>query len=80
MGFAKSEAEWEARSAAYLKTEMKKAGVTYKDLVSRLKKHGFKEESEAGVTMKLKRGTFNATWFLAALVAIGAETVKLEDI
>ena len=30
--------------------------------------------------MKLKRGTFNATWFLAALVAIGAEVVKLEDI
>jgi hypothetical protein len=25
-------------------------------------------------------GTFNATWFLAALVAIGAEVVKLEDI
>ena len=66
MGFAKSEAEWEARAAAYLKAE--------------LKKHGFKEETEASVTMKLKRGTFNATWFLAALVAIGAETVKLEDI
>jgi hypothetical protein len=30
--------------------------------------------------MKLKRGTFNATWFLAALVAIGLEAVKLEDI
>jgi hypothetical protein len=30
--------------------------------------------------MKLERGKFNATFFLAALVAIGAETVKLEDI
>jgi hypothetical protein len=27
-----------------------------------------------------KRGTFNAMRFLAAMVAIGAETVKLEDI
>ena len=45
-----------------------------------MKKHGFKEETEAGVTMKLKRGTFNATLFLAALVAIGLEAVKLEDI
>lgn len=80
MGFAKSEAEWEARAAAFLKAELKKAGITYADLVAKLKKHGFKEETEAGVTMKLKRGTFNATWFLAALVAIGAETVKLEDI
>jgi hypothetical protein len=48
-------------------------------LVARMKKHGFKE-TEASVTNKLKRGTFNATWFLAALVAIGAETVKLEGI
>ena len=79
MGFAKSEAEWETRAAAYLKAELKKAGVTYADLVAKMKKHGFKE-TEASVTMKLKRGTFNATWFLAALVAIGAETVKLEDI
>jgi virulence-associated protein VapD len=80
MGFAKTEAEWEERAAAFLKAEMKKAGVTYADLVTRLKKHGFKEETEGSVTMKLKRGKFNATWFLAALVAIGAETVKLEDI
>lgn len=80
MGFAKSEAEWEARAAAFLKAEMKKAGVTYADLVTRMKKHGFKDETLGGVTMKLKRGTFNATWFLAALVAIGLEAVKLEDI
>jgi Domain of unknown function (DUF6471) len=80
MGFAKSEAEWEARAAAYLKAELKKAGVTYTDLVVRMKKHGFKGETEAGVTMKLKRGTFNATWFLAALAAIGAQTISLEDI
>jgi hypothetical protein len=79
MGFAKTEAEWEARASAYLKAELKKAGMTYTDLIARLKKHGFKE-TEASVTMKLKRGTFNATWFLAALVAMGAETVKLEDI
>jgi len=79
MGFAKTEAEWEARASAFLKAELKKAGVTYTELIARMKKHGFKE-SEASVTMKLKRGKFNATWFLAALVAIGAETVRLEDI
>ena len=66
--------------ARFLKSEMKKAGVTYTDLVARMKKHGFKEETEGSVTMKLKRGKFNATWFLAALVAIGLEAVKLEDI
>lgn len=80
MGFAKTEAEWEERASAFLKEEMKKAGITYRELVARMKKHGFKEETEAGVTMKLKRGTFNATWFLAALVAIGVEAVNLEEI
>lgn len=79
MGFAKTEAEWEARASAFLKAELKKANLTYAELVARMKRHGFKE-TEAGVTMKLKRGTFNATWFLAALVAIGLEAVKLEDI
>ena len=66
--------------AALWRKRHQKAGITYTDLVAKMKRHGFKEETEAGVTMKLKRGTFNATWFLAALVAIGAETVKLEDI
>jgi hypothetical protein len=79
MGFAKTEAEWEARASAFLKEELKKADMTYAELVARMKKHGFKE-TEASVTNKLKRGTFNATWFLAALVAIGLEAVKLDDI
>jgi hypothetical protein len=29
--------------------------------------------------MKLKRGKFNATWLLAALAAIGAQVVNLEE-
>jgi hypothetical protein len=36
--------------------------------------------TQAANTAKLKRGTFPATFFIAALVAIGAEVVKLEDI
>jgi hypothetical protein len=79
MGFAKTEAEWEARASAFLKAELKKAEVTYVDLAARMKKHGFKE-TEASITNKLKRGTFNATWFLAALAAIGVEAVQLNDI
>ena len=43
------------------------------------KKHGFKE-SEASVTMKLKRGTFPATWFLACLAALELDGVALEEI
>ena len=80
MGFAKSEAEWEARAAAFLKAELKKAGITYADLVARMKKHGFKEETEASITNKLKRGSFRATWFPAVLAALELDGVALEEI
>ena len=79
MALAKTEEEWARRASAFLKAELKKAEVTYVELAKRMKKHGFRE-SEASITMKLKRGTFPATFLFAALIAIGAEAVKLEDI
>jgi hypothetical protein len=42
-------------------------------------KHGLKE-TEAGITMKLKRGRFAATFFLACLAATELESVVLEEI
>jgi len=58
---------------------MKKADVTYAELAKGLKKHGHKE-TEAGITMKLKRGTFAATFFLACLAAMELQGVALEEI
>lgn len=70
---------WEDRAKRYLKAELKRADVGYRELAERLKKHGL-DESEASIANKLSRGTFPATFLLAALVAIGAEAVKLEDV
>ena len=58
---------------------MKKADVTYAELAKRQKKHGLKE-TEAGITMKLKRGTFAAIFFLACIAALELEQVALEEI
>ena len=58
---------------------MNETGVTYVDLVKRLKAHGFKE-TEASVTIKLKRGTFAATFLLACLAALELDGVRLEEI
>ena len=80
MAFAKTEAEWAERASRHLKAELKRAGVTYDELAERLKKHGYKDESKASIANKLARGTFPTPFFLAALVAIGAEIVRLEDI
>jgi hypothetical protein len=79
MSLAKTEEEWGARASAFLKAELKKAELTYADLAKALKKHGFRE-TEASLTMKLKRGSFAASFFLACLAAIGLEGVKLEDV
>ena len=70
---------WEDRAKRFLKAELARADVSYRELAERLKKHGLKE-SEASVANKISRGTFPATFFLAALVAIGCEAVTLEDI
>ncbi len=79
MCFAKSEKEIAERAARFLKAELKRANVTYEELAGRLKEHGV-EETRDSVAAKLKRGTFAATFFIAALVAIGCEAVTLEDI
>lgn len=79
MAHAKTQEEWEARASAFLKTKMKEAGVTYAELANRLKKHGF-TETEASITMKLKRGAFAATFLLACLAALELEGVRLEEL
>jgi hypothetical protein len=77
---AKTEDEWAERLRTYLKGELKKADVGYVELAKRLKKHGFKGETEASITNKLKRGTFSAIFLLATLAALEAEGVRLEDL
>src|SRR6266550_3745692 len=56
MGLARTEKEWGERASAYLKAKMKESEVTYAELAKRLRKHGLKDETEGGITMKLNRG------------------------
>lgn len=65
---------------ASIMAQTSQAEVTYLELAKRLKRHGFKEETEASITNKLKRGTFPATWFLAVLAALDLDGVALEEI
>jgi SOS response regulatory protein OraA/RecX len=75
-----SEEEWAERAAAFLKHKLRECEVTYMELAKRLKKHGFKQETEASITNKLKRGTFPATFFLACLAALEQDGVALDEI
>jgi hypothetical protein len=73
------EKEYADRIRRFIKAELKRAGISYKELAERLTKHGF-EETEVGIATKLARGTFSATFLLACLAALELEGVRLEDI
>ncbi len=79
MAHATTEKEWGARASRFLKAELKRAGLGYKELAERMKPHGF-EETEASITSKLSRGTFAATFLLAALAALEMEGLSLSDL
>jgi hypothetical protein len=70
---------WEERAKRFLKAELARADVGYRELAERLKKHGMKE-SEASIANKISRGTFSATFLLASLKAIEADTLRLESV
>jgi hypothetical protein len=70
---------WEDRARRFLKAELARADVGYRELAERLKKHGL-QETEASIANKISRGTFPATFLLASLIAIEADMVRLEDI
>jgi len=67
------------RLRRYVKAELKREEISYAELAARLKEQGL-IETESSITSKLNRGTFGATFFLAAMRAIGRETVNLADV
>jgi hypothetical protein len=79
MGLTNREKEWGTKASRFLKAELKRAGIGYKELAERLNKHGL-EESETSITGKLARGTFAVSFFLATLAALEMEGVRLEDL
>ena len=70
---------WEDRAKRFLKAELARADVGYRELAEKLKKHGL-VETEASIANKISRGTFSATFLLASLIAIEADVLRLEDI
>lgn len=70
---------WEDRARRFLKAELARAEIGYRELAERLEKHGLKE-TEASIANKISRGTFSATFLLATLKAIEREQLSLQDI
>lgn len=75
-GMTEREKEWGQKASRFLKAELKRAGVGYKELADRLNAHGM-EETETSIAGKLSRGAFSVTFFLAVLTVLGIEAVTL---
>ena len=72
------ETDWPARVKGLLKAELKKKGVSYRDLAERLTAMGI-PETEANIANKISRGGFTAVFFVQCLIAIGAHIVRLHE-
>jgi hypothetical protein len=70
---------WEDRARRFLKAELARAEIGYRELAERLGKQGLRE-TEASIANKISRGTFPATFLLASLKAIERDQVSLQDI
>lgn len=79
MSMPPKEKEWADKARQFLKAELKRRSVSYKELAERLRVHGL-EETESGIASKLSRGSFAVTFFLATLAVLEMEGVRLEDL
>ncbi len=61
-----------------LKSELVKRGISTSDLVFLLNEQGL-NETQSGITSKISRGTFSASFFLQCLSVIGCTKFELED-
>ena len=79
MSLTEREKEWASRASRFVKAELKRAGIGYKELARRLNEHGLRE-TEDSITAKLARGTFATPFFLAVLTVLEMEAVPLADL
>jgi hypothetical protein len=72
-----TDSDWQERAKGILKAELKRKGLSYKELAEKLRKIGV-EETDRNIANKLARGGFSAVFLLQCLSAIGCQTVHLE--
>ncbi|WP_116083185.1 DUF6471 domain-containing protein [Tropicimonas sp. IMCC34011] len=71
-----SAVSYEDKAKNILKAELKRRGVTYRDLAARLTDMGA-PDNERNLANKISRGSFTAAFFMMCMDAIGAESLAL---
>ena len=70
--------EYEEKAKNLLKSELKRRGLGYRELVEKLETLGI-SETERNLANKISRGGFTAAFFLECLFAVGCTTLRLQD-
>ncbi len=63
----------------FIKAEIKRAGIGYKELAERLNRHGL-GETETSITGRLARGIFAALFLLACPAVLESDGIWLDDL
>ena len=71
-----NETEWQSRAKNLLKAELKRHGLSYKDLAEKLNAIGVRE-NERNLNNKISRGGFTAAFLLQCLEAINVRDIRL---
>ena len=69
--------EWAEQAKRLLKSELKRRGMSYRDLAERLTAAGV-PETERNLANKISRGGFTAAFLLQSLSAIGCHTLRID--
>lgn len=70
--------EWAEQAKRLLKSELKRRGLSYRDLAERLTAAGT-PETERNLANKISRGGFTAAFLLQSLSAIGCHSLRFES-
>lgn len=70
--------DWVAYTKGLLRAEMVKRAISYAGLVERLAAIGVKD-SEANLRNKISRGGFTGSFLVQCLVAMGVQSLRLDD-
>lgn len=73
-----NEIDWAAHVKGLLKSELKRRGLSYRDLAERLAVIGI-HETELNIKNKISRGGFTAVFFIQCLRAIDCQVLRLSD-
>lgn len=73
-----TEEQWKKTASRLIKSELKRAGVTYEQLAQLLLATDIIETADS-IQAKINRGTFPASFFFATMRVLGRSNVSLED-